>query len=194
MRGIQQKFDFFCYAIDHTEVVMVLVQKLTQGMPGRIILDKGNFYVPSATRQAKRVNELYKAGCQFKMLRPAGMGWPNMHAKTLLCDDMLAITGSCNLTHNGMVSSKEHVYVVSYPKVVGELVADFESTWELAETVGSKEIDEMMRKDAERNDKKVKDNEIKIKAAEAEAAAGNSSRRETERSLAAELLEVAGQK
>ena len=38
------------------------------------------------------------------------------------------------------------------------------------------------------------DIETKIKAAEAEAAAGNSSRRETERSLAAELLEVAGQK
>ena len=53
-----------------------------------------------------------------------------MHVKTIIFDGEVVLTGSMNLTHNGVERSKEHLYRIQYPDCVKEVSEDFEETWE----------------------------------------------------------------
>jgi phosphatidylserine/phosphatidylglycerophosphate/cardiolipin synthase-like enzyme len=66
--------------------------------------------------------------------------------KTLIFDEKVVLTGSVNMTHNGMEHSKEHMFRIADPKVVAEVMADFEKEWLKAEPVSQTRIDEMLTK------------------------------------------------
>ena len=95
-----------------------------------------------------------------------------MHVKTLIIDEQLVLTGSVNLTHNGLENNKEHLFCISEPKVVADVLSDFEKEWIQAEPVTEDMIELMLDKyEKRKNDKHDK-------------------QRETSRSLSAELEEA----
>ena len=53
-----------------------------------------------------------------------------MHVKTLVIDGKVLLTGSVNLTHNGFEKNKEHLYRITDPSAIREVLDDFEKDWE----------------------------------------------------------------
>jgi hypothetical protein len=159
IKNLQHSFCGFQYNIDHTDICIQLVVKLTEGAEGRFLLDKNNFYSSSCARQPARVKELFEAGCKLKMLKPYGGGFAVMHVKCLVLDETLLFDGSVNLTHNGLENNKEHLYQISEPTVVQAVLYDFEETWKVAETIGEHDIEHMWAKHLEREEKKKEEQE-----------------------------------
>ena len=58
-----------------------------------------------------------------------------MHAKTLIMDGKVVLTGSMNMTHNRYENNKEHMYRITEPATVSDVQADFEKGWDEAELV-----------------------------------------------------------
>ena len=69
-----------------------------------------------------------------------------MHVKTLVFDRKVVLTGSVNLTHNGMENNKEHLFRIEDPSIIESVMTDFEDDWRQAEPVGDPLIAEMMEK------------------------------------------------
>ena len=89
----------FQYTLDYTTAFMKLCRKLGAGKQAKLILDRKNFYDSSCARQAPRIKELTDAGAMIKILKAEGSGFACMHAKTLIFDKKVVLTGSVNLTH-----------------------------------------------------------------------------------------------
>jgi len=142
------------YQSDHTECFVKLVKKVTAGVQGRIIFDRSNFMSSSCARQAIRVKELWEAGCQMKLLKPSGAGFACMHVKTLIIDGKILLTGSVNMTHNGHENNKEHLYRLTDPSLLADVMKDFEEEWERAEEVTSLIVATMMETDGKKKEKK----------------------------------------
>jgi len=143
------------YQADHTRCFVQLVVKMTQGLQGRIIFDRGNFMSSSCARQAERVQELWRAGCQLRLIRPkGGGGFACMHVKSLIFDGAVLLTGSVNMIHNGHENNKEHLYRITHGPTVAEVLADFEKEWAEAEMVTREHIDEMIDNKAKKDEKK----------------------------------------
>jgi hypothetical protein len=64
------------------------------------------------------------------------------------------MSGSLNLTHNGLQNNKEHLYRLSEPEFIQEMTADFERDWTLGEDVGEREISIMLAKDMTRKEER----------------------------------------
>ena len=105
-----------------TPVFMKLCGKLGAGKTVKFILDRKNFFDSSCARQAPRIKELIDAGAKIKILKPEGSGFACMHAKTLIFDEKVVLTGSVNLTHNGLERNKEHLIRVLEPSVVSAML------------------------------------------------------------------------
>ena len=157
LRGLTSEICGFQYQSDHTECIVQLVVKLTQGVKGRIIFDRSNFLRSSCARQAPRVSELWDAGCEMKVMKPAGGGFACMHVKTLIFDNRVVLTGSVNMTHNGHENNKEHLFRISEPRTVADVLSDFEEEWKEAEPVTEAMITKMLALHAEKKEKKDKD-------------------------------------
>ena len=56
-----------------------------------------------------------------------------MHVKSLIIDIRVVLTGSVNMTHNGHEHNKEHMYRITEPSAVSDVLADFEKDWIEAE-------------------------------------------------------------
>jgi phosphatidylserine/phosphatidylglycerophosphate/cardiolipin synthase-like enzyme len=141
---IKHSFVGMQYQMDHTECCVKIVLKLGQGVEGRIIFDRTSFLSSSCVRQCARMSELYQAGCQMKLLKPSsGGGFACMHAKTWVFDSKVLLTGSTNLTHNGMQNNKEHMFRITEPTGVSQVLADFEEEWKNAEEVKQSHLDDM---------------------------------------------------
>ena len=67
-----------------------------------------------------------------------------MHVKSLIFDERVLLTGSVNMTHNGYENNKEHLYRITEPSLVVDVVADFEKDWSAAEPVTQQHIDTMI--------------------------------------------------
>ncbi len=144
----------FQYTLDYASVFMKLCTKLGAGKTVKFILDRKNFFDSSCARQAPRIKELIDAGATVKILKPEGSGFACMHSKTLFFDKKVVLTGSVNLTHNGLEHNKEHLIRVLEPSVVAAMLRDFEETWERADTVTSEDLDSMLEKYAKKEAKK----------------------------------------
>ena len=150
------KFSLFAqqYSVDHTGCFVILVKQLTKGVRVRFLLDKGQFFSPSCARQPLRLKEAYDAGAEMRIKRPPAGGFSCSHAKCLICDEKTVLDGSVNMTHNGFENNKEHMYRITEPQVVAEVLEDFGNWWASAEPVTQKEIDEMMEKYTQKEQEK----------------------------------------
>jgi hypothetical protein len=152
---IERTFCGFQYQLDHTECIAQMILKIARyGVEGRLILDKVNFYTSSCARQAARVHELYQAGCQIRISKPSYGSFSCVHVKCFVLDGKVVLKGSMNLTHNGLENNKEHLYRLTEPAFVAEVLADFEKEWLTAEPVTGKEISKMLDADLKRLNKK----------------------------------------
>jgi phosphatidylserine/phosphatidylglycerophosphate/cardiolipin synthase-like enzyme len=152
---IERTFCGFQYQLDHTECIALMILKIARyGVEGRLILDKTNFYKSSCARQAARVHELYQAGCQIRISKPSYGNFSCVHVKCFVLDGKVVLTGSMNLPHNGLENNKEHLYRLTEPAFVAEVLADFEKEWLTAEPVTGKEISKMLDADLKRQNKK----------------------------------------
>ena len=136
--GIKKKFDGMQYIHDHKDLTDVLLRKIAdEGVVGRMIYDKGTFSKSgSCGRQCYRMRDLRAAGCEIRTFRPYGnRGFVSMHAKSWILDETIVLSGSVNLTHNGLENNKEHLLKLTSPTVVGKFRADFEELWMQAELV-----------------------------------------------------------
>jgi len=187
----------FQYQIDHKEACSALLKAIKRGVSCRIILDKKNFYCSSCVNQAERVEELWRAGCQLRVVTPKGGNWASMHAKTWIIDGAIAYVGSSNLTQNGMglnkethknketdgsketfQGNKEITIKVTERSCVADAVKDFENCWEEMQIVDQQMINTMKDKNDVRSDKKKK------------RSTSSPVKREMRRSLEEELEEV----
>ena len=73
-----------------------------------------------------------------------------MHVKALIIDAKTLLTGSVNMTHNGLENNKEHLYRITDPSAVSEVMIDFEKEWAGAETVTQELIDDMLARHEKR--------------------------------------------
>ena len=144
----------FQYTLDYTTVFLKLCRKLGAGKTAKFILDRKNFFDSSCARQAPRIKELIDAGAMIKILKPEGSGFACMHAKTLIFDKKVVLTGSVNLTHKGLEHNKEHMLRLTEPGTVADFLRDFEETWEHADTVTSEDLESMLEKYAKKESKK----------------------------------------
>jgi hypothetical protein len=144
----------FQYTLDYASVFMKLCRKLGAGKTVKFILDRKNFFDSSCARQAPRIKELIDAGAKIKILKPEGAGFACMHAKTLIFDEKVVLTGSVNLTHNGLERNKEHLIRVLEPSVVSAMLQDFELTWKQADTITLEDLERMTEKHDNREAKK----------------------------------------
>ena len=100
-----------------------------------------------------------------------------MHAKTLLMDRRTILSGSCNMSNNGLENNKEHMWRIQEPHSVEELLTDFEALWAASKAVTQADIDKMT-----------------VRSAKEEGESKSSSRqpsRSVSRSLSVELEEAA---
>ena len=97
------------------------------------------------------MEELFDNKCQMRVMRPEG-GWnfACMHVKALIFDSKTLLTGSVNMTHNGMENNKEHMYRISESAPVSAVLADFEKEWAAAEPDTRELIDDMLSRHAKR--------------------------------------------
>ena len=141
--------------MDHTECIGLMVLKIARFRArGRLLLDKESFFFSSCVRQAARIHELYRAGCEFRIAKPMVGFFACNHVKCLILDARIALTGSVNLTHNGLENNKEHLYRLTEPAFVADLLADFEKEWLSAQRVTDEEIRMMLEKSDKRQEKK----------------------------------------
>ena len=98
-----------------------------------------------------------------------------MHVKALIFDSKTLLTGSVNLTHNGLENNKEHMYRISDPSAVVEVLMDFAKEWDRAETVTQELIDDMLERHEKRADNRARSKSVS---------------RGVSRSLSSELEEV----
>jgi hypothetical protein len=176
--AIRNGFIAFVCQMDHTELCVLLVLALCRGASGRIMFDRGNFVSSSCARQAARVLELMDAGCQVKVMRPSGGGWACMHTKTWVIDSEVALTGSVNMTHNGLEKNKEHLFEIGDSGVVKGITTDFDEEWQRAEDV-TPAVKKQMIVDMQNRESKSRRSRS--------ASAGRVTQRDVTRSLSAEL-------
>ena len=81
------------------------------------------------------MRDLRAAGCEIRTFRPYGNGFVSMHAKSWILDGTIVLSGSVNLTHNGLENNKEHLLKLTSPTVVGKFQADFDELWTQADVV-----------------------------------------------------------
>ena len=151
---IEHKFAGMQYLADHTASCIQLVLKLTKGVEGRILFDKNQFMSSSAARQCARMQELWDAGCEMRLLKPKGGGYASMHVKCWILDERVLLTGSVNLTHGGLDNNKEQLLRIRDKTVVQEALADFEATWLEAEVVTQELMNAMQEAWDKREEKK----------------------------------------
>jgi phosphatidylserine/phosphatidylglycerophosphate/cardiolipin synthase-like enzyme len=71
----------------------------------------------------------------MRTVKPRGGGFACMHVKSWILDEEVVLTGSTNLTHNGLENNKEHLFVISESSAVSSVMSDFEREWEAADVV-----------------------------------------------------------
>ena len=76
-----------------------------------------------------------------------------MHAKTWIIDGAVLLTGSANMTHNGLENNKEHLYKMQGEGVLSPLRADFELQWADSEIVTPHMMELMLATDDARIEK-----------------------------------------
>jgi phosphatidylserine/phosphatidylglycerophosphate/cardiolipin synthase-like enzyme len=84
-----------------------------------------------------------------------------MHSKTNIVDGRILLTGSCNLTHNGLENNSEHVVRTLDKKCVEDAKKDFASLWEESREVTASMIDVMNKKRQEAVTEKIEKSRLK---------------------------------
>ena len=134
------------YLLDHSDLVKKIISGKTEdGVEVDILLDAGNFYTPTTYLAPLRIKDLYDAGCRIRTRRPKFGKCPLMHIKAVIADFAEVLTGSCNMTHNGIDNNDEHVLLIGDVSAVQDIVTHFTELWNEGEAVGAKEIDQMMK-------------------------------------------------
>ena len=100
----------------------------------------------SCARQAPRMRELWDAGCEIRLMRLPHGAFARMHAKSLIMDERVLLTGSVNMTHNGYENNKEHMFRIPEPSVVSSVVEDFDKDWLEAEPLSHQHMTMMMER------------------------------------------------
>jgi phosphatidylserine/phosphatidylglycerophosphate/cardiolipin synthase-like enzyme len=149
------------YQIDDAQLTGVFLVKLADGIPHRFILDQKNFWFSSCVNQAQVVTSLWNAGAKLRIFKPNKPGWSSMHSKTNIVDGTILLTGSCNLTHNGLENNSEHVVRTLDKKCVEDAQKDFASLWEESREVTASMIDVMNKKRQEAVTEKIEKSRLK---------------------------------
>jgi len=68
----------------------------------------------------------------------------------MIVDERVVLTGSVNMTHNGLENNKEHLYRITVPTAVAAVVEDFDATWAGAEPVTAELMEKALEKSAEK--------------------------------------------
>ena len=128
---ITLSWDATQYMVDDPTLIRILCRKMREDkVKGRMILDKSNYSKSSGWgNECPMVEELRVAGCELRQYKPQGAGFARLHAKSWLLDNAVVLTGSVNLTSNGMSRNKEHMLRITTPSVVRSFAEDFEGLW-----------------------------------------------------------------
>ena len=155
IRNAKKSIYWFQYVVDHTDAIIKLLERKQVGkVDCRILMDKANFECSSCARQAARCQDLFDAEVEMRTLKPASTQFACMHAKTLIFDNRVIITGSCNVTHNGLENNLEHMIRLGGLEAIPDVVKNFLDNWQLATVVDETRMLQMRKRAVERDEKK----------------------------------------
>ena len=120
----------------------------------RLICDKGTFNAGTAARQAMRLKDAMRAGAEVRLSSPPGARFACMHVKTLVFDRKVVLTGSVNMSHNGLENSKEHLFRITVPETVEATIADFEEHWTTCQPLTMEAVEQVMGNNHQRREKR----------------------------------------
>ena len=165
LKKMEFSFHSFQYTADQDDMFMVLCRKAALNLTCQLIMDKGNFMRSPCVRQNARLIAFYEAGGEIRLMSPIGGMYAVMHAKTIIVDGQVLLTGSVNMTNNGHGSSKEHLVRIEEPGPVQEAMGDFEKCWDDAEEekVTASDIEMLKLKDQEADEEKERKQLEKVK-------------------------------
>ena len=89
-----------------------------------------------------------------------------MHAKTWILDGATALSGSVNLTHNGLENNKEHLFRITDPECVHDMLMSFEELWSESQVVDQRHI-EMMKETWQKKKDATRSSQIAVAKSEA---------------------------
>ena len=133
------------YIADHAELGEILRRRVALGVRGRLIVDQDNFRNSSAKRQCALMRNLFANGFEIRTYKPAKAGFPSMHMKTWILDSEVLLTGSVNLTYNGLENNSENLVAIRTAPAVADAMLQFEEIWERAEQIGMYQIGRMTK-------------------------------------------------
>jgi len=130
LRGEPTDVRVLLYSYDHSEINTDLVRLVSsQKVKVKMMLDETQFMYPGCERQAKRVAELWRAGCQIKTYKPKGPGHGSQHAKTWIFGEEVVYAGSANGTHCAYERNEDQVIRTTFPTAVQRAYGRFEELW-----------------------------------------------------------------
>ena len=78
-----------------------------------------------------------------------------MHAETSIVHEEVVLTGSVNLSHNGLANNNEHLLMISVPQTVRQFLNDFKATRAQAAPATEEHPREMQAKQDQADKKKL---------------------------------------
>ena len=95
---------------------------------------------PSCKRQSVRLAELAEWGVEFRTYSPPGGGFAAMHNKVVVEDSRVLLTGSVNLTHNGLENNEENLIVTTAQGAADAAALRFDELWSIAAPLGQERL------------------------------------------------------
>ena len=133
----QNSIDIEMLLIDHQEVVKALADAKKRGVNIRIIVDQADLAKYNKLLEKLPIEgmanfgaclTLTDAGIPVKWFVPKTKDQV-LHAKTILIDKKVFLTGSANLTYHALTRNHEVFLAVTDPKVIERFSQIFESDW-----------------------------------------------------------------
>jgi HKD family nuclease len=175
IENAQEELMIVQYEFDHEVLTEKICEKVRQGVHVRFIVDRRKFERSSCVHMAERVAQCFQAGVDLRThLPPKGKGWASCHLKCVTADRRVMLTGSVNMTTNGIQNNVEQVVRLTDAMNLERQCEFFARLWEEAKPVTPEDMDRVLGRKA---DSKEKEEAKKAEKKHQQSAASSSSLR-----------------
>ena len=123
LRSAEKRIDFMMYSLTLDDVGDLLLEKSTEGVAVRGVLDGGQ-----VENQGSEYVKLRGNGLDVRVDTERG----KMHHKIIIIDGAISILGSYNFSRNAEKHNDENVIIVYDKKIADQLLYEFESIYQMA--------------------------------------------------------------
>ena len=120
----QHSIRFKIYLLTYSDARQALVRAAQRGVAVRVLIDQHP--VGSDASNAESYRQLQEGGVDVKWAPDA---FKNVHEKSLVVDDRLALIATFNFTHSSFTHNREYGLLSAQPAVVADVAALFDADW-----------------------------------------------------------------